>query len=301
MNRRQFLTRAALAAPAFYLAAPAWAAPREGFTLLRRNVGYFTGRGGAIGWLASPEALVVVDSQFPDTAEVCWAGLQERTTRRLDFLVNTHHHGDHTGGNGVFKPHARHIVGHREAPRLMAAAAARQAASGGQSAAVPPPDMTYDTRWKADLGDETLRLQYYGPAHTGGDSVVVFEQADVVHMGDLVFNRRAPFIDLAGGASTENWVRVLEAVHADFTDETLFLFGHGSEAYGVQGRRADLLVMRDFLTAVRAYVAAGLRAGKTAEALAVDALPGFPEHTGSGGLSLPNVIRTVYTELSEDR
>src|SRR5262245_55177673 len=83
------------------------------FTELRRNVGTFTARGGTIAYLINPGGVAVVDTQFPDTAKMCLDGLKTRASNRgLDFVVNTHHHGDHTGGNGVFRDATKKIVAH---------------------------------------------------------------------------------------------------------------------------------------------------------------------------------------------
>ena len=101
---------------------------------------------------------------------------------------------------------------------------------------------------------EVVALKYYGPAHTGGDSVVTFEKANVVHMGDLVFNRRHPFIDRPGGASSAGWITVLEQAVADHQDDTIYIFGHAGQGFPVTGSKADLLYMRDYLSALLDYV-----------------------------------------------
>ena len=266
------------------------------FTPIRRGVGTFEGRGGTIGWLVSDDALVVVDSQFPDSAEQCWTGLQERTSRQIDLLINTHHHGDHTAGNGIFKPHARQILAHKNVPDLQRASAERR---GNLDAQVFPTEV-YDGTESRTVGDETVTLRHYGPAHTGGDSVIHFEKADVVHMGDLMFHYRPPFIDVAGGASTEGWIGLLEQVHADFTDDTVFIYGHANPNYSITGTRADLMVMRDFLSALAAYVQQGIQAGKSVEELSeLQQLPGFPEHfLPDRPTFLGRIIGIVYGEFS---
>jgi glyoxylase-like metal-dependent hydrolase (beta-lactamase superfamily II) len=76
------------------------------FHPLVRGVGYFPGRGGTIGWLATPDAAVIVDTQFPETAAICLAGLPDRANRPVDVVLNTHHHADHTSGNPIMKPAA---------------------------------------------------------------------------------------------------------------------------------------------------------------------------------------------------
>ncbi len=311
MNRRDFLLRSAGLAAAGLLsrsllsaqtsAAPARppAAPPEPpvteFKPLRRHTGIFTGRGGTIGWLASPAALVVVDTQFPDTAAVCLAGLPGRAGRRLDAVINTHHHFDHTSGNPVFKPATRTIVAQVNVPKLQFAAAEKSGDLDKQVFA----DTTFAEAWRHDCGDEVVTAQYFGPAHTGGDAVIMFEQANVVHMGDLVFNRLYPYIDRPGGASARGWVKRLDEVHQTFPVDAIYVFGHGNPKFGVTGTRDDLLVMRDLLNAMLDHVQQGIAAGRTKDQItALDNLPGFPDFHVPPPTRLPSILGTVYDELT---
>ena len=259
LSRRKFLRiSSALVAssPFFAGATSAFGTPRPAgtFTELRRGVGTYTERGGTIGWLIRDDALVIVDTQSPETAPNCWTGLQERTESGLSFLINTHHHGDHTGGNGVFAPHTDRIVAHANCPDLQ-----RRAADNPDQQTYA--NTTFEEMWSEDAGDETIRMRHHGPAHTGGDAVIFFEKANVVHVGDLIFNRAYPFIDVGGGADTENWITTLETLHDTYDDDTQFIFGHGNPKFGVTGSRDDLLVLRDFLSALREYVTQQMQAG----------------------------------------
>ena len=265
------------------------------FTPLRRHTGIFTGRGGTIGWLASPAALVVVDTQFPDTATACLAGLPGRERRLLDAVINTHHHLDHTSGNPVFKPAARTIVAQVNVPRLQFAAAEKTGDVDKQVFA----DTTFAEVWRHDCGDEAVIVQYFGPAHTGGDAVILFEQANVVHMGDLVFNRLYPYIDRPGGASVRGWVARLEEAHRTFPADAIYIFGHGNPRFGVTGTRDDLLVMRDLLNALLDHVQRGITDGKTrAEITTLDNLPGFPDFHAPPPNRLAGALGMVYDELT---
>jgi cyclase len=312
MNRRTFLLRTAGLAGASLLSrsllraqapspgparpnpAPA-APPITEFKPLRRHTGIFTGRGGTIGWLVSPAALAVIDTQFPDTAEMCLAGLPGRERRTLDVVLNTHHHFDHTSGNPVFKPAARTIVAQANVPKLQFAAAEKAGNLADQVFA----DATFDDAWRHECGDENVLAQFFGPAHTGGDAIIMFEKANVVHMGDLVFNRMYPYIDRPGGASTRNWVARLEEAHATFPADAIYIFGHGNPKFGVTGTRDDLLVMRDLLSALLEHVRQGLAAGRTKnEIVTVDNLPGFPDFHVSPPTRLPGILGTVYDELT---
>ena len=276
LSRRQFVARSAVAATALPFISPfasaASRASRAEFRMLRRGVGAFTDRGGTIGYLQSPDALVAVDSQFPESAQAFLDGL-EGSGRGLDLLVNTHHHGDHTAGNSVLAPRAATHVAHQAVPGLQRARAVRGGNLDGQRYA----STLFERTWSQDLGDEVVSLHYFGPAHTCGDVVVHFERADVVHMGDLMFNGRQPFIDRDGGALTSGWMSVLETVHGRHTDETVFIFGHSGEGYDVVGGRADLLRFRDFLAAVNETVAARLAAGMSAAEMEGMEIPGFED------------------------
>lgn len=135
-------------------------------------------------------------------------------------------------------------------------------------------------QWREQVGDETMELRYYGPAHTSGDSVVTFEKANVVHMGDLVFNRRHPVIDKPSGASVENWMKLLDKVAAAHGNDTDYIFGHAGPGFAVTGGKADLAYMRDYLDALVSFVRSEIKAGKPREAIlgTTEPLKGFPDH-----------------------
>lgn len=287
-SRRQFLTRSAATLSAVALGRHALleAVQRAGgtpapvapvFTPLRRNVGFFTGRGGTIGYLLADDAVVVVDSQFPDSAALCLAGINERSGGRpVDMLINTHHHGDHTGGNMAFKDATKRVVAHATAATHMRQPPGRPAPTAEQYY----PTETFTDVWTATAGDEVLRARHYGRAHTGGDAVITFERANVVHMGDLMFNGRHPVVDRPAGASLANWISVLERTVADHDADTVYIFGHAGGTQPVTGSRAELGTMRDYLTALLDHVAAERKAGRTREqAVAAEApLRGFEAH-----------------------
>lgn len=310
LTRREFLTSSSLVFAASALdvrallagAVPgAQSAPEDAFTLVRGSVGTFTGQGGTIGWHVDGKSVVVVDSQFPASAKTCLDGINERSNNRmLDYLVNTHHHGDHTGGNSVFRPVARKILAHENVPRLQREAAARAAQSAPPDRPAQPEPVVADTvfarTWREKVGDEVLALTWYGPAHTGGDAVVTFEKANVAHMGDLVFNRRHPFIDRPGGASIANWIKVLEGTVADHDADTIYIFGHAGPAFPVTGGRADLMYMRDYLTALLDFVRGEMKAGKSRDVIIkiTDPLKGFADH----GPLIERVLTAAYDELA---
>lgn len=278
--------------------APSTPPVKPEFRELRRKVGVFTARGGSIGWLVSDAALAVVDTQFPDTAALCLAGLPGRAERQIDVLINTHHHGDHTGGNPVFRPASRKHVAHANVPELQRAAAER---------ARPPTldkqvyaDTTFADTWRQELGDEVVSARYFGPAHTKGDIVVLFEKANVVHMGDLMFNRRYPVIDRPGGANIRAWIGVLETVAKTYPADAIYIFGHSKAGIDVVGTTPDLLYFRDYLTALLEHVQKGIAAGKSkAEIAGLQSFPAFPDFIVPSPAPGPQRnIEIAYDELT---
>lgn len=288
--------RAADAAPATSSAPAAPSVPVTEFRPLRRNVGVFTGRGGAIGWLSSKDAVAVVDTQFPDTAAICLAGLPDLGRRKIDVILNTHHHPDHTGGNGIFKSAAKTIVAHENVPKLQAERAEKDGTLERQVFA----DATFPEFWRRDLGDEVVTAQYFGPGHTKGDVIVHFEKANVVHMGDLNFNRFYPVIDRAGGGNIQHWITVLEEAKKSYPADAIYICGHANPKFGVTGGQKDLDVFRDYLSAVLEHVQKEIAAGKTKDQIVtLDNMPGFPDFH----LPLPNRfganLGVAYDELTE--
>jgi glyoxylase-like metal-dependent hydrolase (beta-lactamase superfamily II) len=302
ITRRDFLATSAAAAAVGILGRPIVARAWQGqaalpvFTPIRRNVGYFTMRGGTIGYLVNPGAVVAVDSQFPAEAKACLGGLNERSgSRPVDFLINTHHHGDHTGGNISFRGAAKKVVAHVKADEHM-----RQPPGGQPPADQLYPDTTFTETWSADVGDERVSAKYYGRAHTSGDAAITFERANVVHMGDLMFNQRHPVVDRSAGATIRGWMTVLDGAARDHANDTIYIFGHAGAGMPVTGNQGDLAHFRDYLGAVLAFVESQHKAGKSRdEILAMrDPLNGFESYGRFGQANPRDVLTCAYEEVN---
>jgi glyoxylase-like metal-dependent hydrolase (beta-lactamase superfamily II) len=215
-------------------------------------------------------------------------GLKSRTPRKIDLLINTHHHPDHTGGNKTLQPSVTKIVAHANVPGLQRKQAAAQKTEANQAYA----DTTFSDAWKMDIGNEVVSAKYYGPGHTGGDGVIFFERANIVHMGDLMSHQRHPRIDRPSGASIRNWLVALEKVVKDHSADTIYIFGHSKVGSPVSGSSKDLLAVRDYFSAMLDYVQKGIAAGKSAEEITKGTLSAYADHEG-----MPQ-LQVAYDELS---
>jgi glyoxylase-like metal-dependent hydrolase (beta-lactamase superfamily II) len=299
MDRRTFLTSSVAAAAglawsrSMALAQQPAAPPVTRFEELRRGVGMFIGQGGTIGYLVNGDGAVAVDSQFMNTATICAAGLKERAPKGIAMLLNTHHHGDHTGGNkaygvGKIVAHANCLKSHR--------AVTEEAKSVDQQAYATH---TFTDVWTEKFGGETIELRYHGPGHTGGDAVIHFQQANVIHMGDLLFNRAHPNIDRAQGARVDNWIKILETVNGKASADTIFIAGHGKDN-AVRCTRAEVTHFRNYLTAALDHARAGAKAGQSKEeAQKLAALKGFEDTVSlNARLTMGFVLGICYDEVT---
>ena len=309
-TRRDFLATSAAAALGAALGRPLFAqsvrangvGSQPVFTPLRGNVGSFTMRGGTIGWLVNAGGVAVVDTQFPAEARALLEGLRSRSNgRAVDLLINTHHHGDHTSGNPVFRGVARRVVAHGMADQHMRrtpGAPPRQLQPGAPEQLYP--DTTFTHMWSAEIGDERITARHHGRAHTSGDAVITFERANVVHMGDLMFNRRHPVVDRAAGASMRNWIRVLDQVVSAHARDTIYIFGHAKDGLPVTGSAGDLNHFRDYLGAVIALVEQQVAAGRSREEVLAmrQPLAGFEEWGAFGQAGSRDPLTVAYEEVT---
>lgn len=260
--------------------------------MLTNKLGIFEERGGTIAFLLSKSGMVVVDSQFPDQSKHLIDALKKKSESPFKLLINTHHHGDHSGGNISFKGMVENVVAHENSLTNQMASAKQNKSEDKQLY----PDLTYSYMWGRNIDDERIRLHYFGAAHTNGDSFVHFEHANIVHCGDLVFNRRHPFVDRTAGANMKNWMEVLDQGLNQFDSKTKYVFGHAGTGYKVQGNADDIKAFRDYIGNVLKFIEAEIKAGKTKEeVLKATIIPGG-EDWKTDGIQRP--LGAAWEELS---
>jgi cyclase len=298
MQRRHFLRNTGLSAAVLALSPKDLLAalvnqPAYKITMLRGDAGIFTEKGGTILFHASKKGLVVVDSQFPEQAGHLIEELKKLNTKPVELLINTHHHGDHTGGNIAFKGLAEHVVGHENCLANYQRVTEEKKDADKQLFQ----DITFKDTWKQKAAGESIRAYYFGPAHTSGDALIHFEHADVVHVGDLMFNRVYPFIDRKAGASFKNWVTVLDKTMSTFGKDTQFVFGHGSNN-AITGTKEDLKGLQHYITQLLRTVEDAIKSGKSKdEILAITEIPNVGEWKDEFKLVKGN-LEVAYAELS---
>lgn len=217
-----------------------------------------SGRGGNIGLLAGDDGVLLIDDLFANTVGEVEDAVTGLAKGPLTWLVNTHWHGDHTGGNAHFGGRAR-IVAHANVRRRLSGDAAlggRVAEPAAVAAALPV--VTYEDGLSLHFAGEEVIVFHVPGAHTDGDSVIWFKGSGVVHMGDLYFQLGYPFVDLESGGSLQGLVAGVRGVLERVPAETRFIPGHG-EVTGAEGLREYLAMLEEVQGRVQKALDEGLK------------------------------------------
>jgi len=295
MNRRSFLSQTALTAGAltFFqndLFAALLQEPWK-ISMLTDDIGVFTERGGTILFYLSKKGIAVVDSQFPDQSKHLIDELKKKSEKPFKLLINTHHHGDHSGGNISFKGLVEHVIAH-ENSKINQEKTAKQNKNEDKQLY---PDQTYTNTLTQKLGKEKISLHYFGAGHTNGDSFVHFQHANIVHCGDLVFNRRHPFVDRGAGANMKSWINVIDKALTTFDSKTRFVYGHAGTGFDITGSTDDLKAFRDYIGNVLKFVEAEIKSGKSKEEILKATLIPGSEVWKTEGIQRP--LQAAWEEL----
>ncbi|MFQ5671183.1 MAG: MBL fold metallo-hydrolase [Acidobacteriota bacterium] len=249
------------------------------------------GRGGNIGVSAGPDGLLMVDDQFAPLAGKIRAALASLHHGGLAFVLNTHHHGDHVGGNVEFGPEAP-IIAHENVRKRLST---RQETPRGTVEPSPKealPVITFEDSVVLHFNDETIEMVHYPSGHTDGDSVVFFTGSNVVHMGDDFFAGRFPFVDLSAGGNVLGMTRDVQAVLDRIPADAKIIPGHGPLS-----TVKDLEAFHRMLMETTAIVSRRKEAGEDLEAIKKEGLPQEWDEWGSGFINTDRWLETVYKSL----
>jgi len=249
-----------------------------------------TGWGGNLALLPGDDGILLIDDLLSMTGPAVEAAIEELAGESAPrFILNTHYHGDHTGGNPHFHEAGSTIVAHHNIR-------ARLADSEDEWAQLPGalPIMTFGQDITFHMNGQTVQAVHVEAAHTDGDAIVYFREADVLHMGDVLFNGLFPFVDLAGGGSFDGYIAGLERGLAIAGPDTQIIPGHGELA-----NRDDIQTVIDMLGSVRPLVVALVEDGMTIESvLEADPLAEFTEDWSWGFICTPRMTTLLYNDAS---
>ncbi|MCL1049203.1 MBL fold metallo-hydrolase [Shewanella abyssi] len=195
----------------------------------------FVGSGGNIGVSAGEDGLLIIDDQFAPLANKISLALSQIQPGTPKFIINTHYHGDHTGANAHFGKMGTIMAHHNVLKRL---------ASDNKTAPEALPVITYDQGITVHFNGDALKVRHMGPGHTDGDSVVFWSNEKIVHMGDLFFKDKFPYIDLKAGGSVEGYRNNVSAVLHELDEQAKVIPGHGALA-----NKSDLTRFKHMLDA----------------------------------------------------
>jgi glyoxylase-like metal-dependent hydrolase (beta-lactamase superfamily II) len=254
---------------------------------LAGNVHYLEGRGGNIGVLIGSDGVVIVDDQFAPLSEKIVAAIGTLTDEEVRFVINTHVHPDHMGGNANFAALGASIIAHDNVRvRMM------QGIRGGPPEPVAAwPILTFGDKLAMHVDGEDIEIVKVPPAHTDGDSFIYFKNADVLHVGDVFRTGAFPVIDTQNGGTAQGTIDALEMALAMAGPDTIMLPGHGTPS-----KRADVQKFLDMLVDVRNRVAALVEQGMTLEQV-IAATPAAA-YTGLG--SPDRFLTGLYESLTAD-
>ncbi len=224
---------------------------------LAGNLYMLMGSGGNLAALTGKDGNLIVDDQFAPLSEKIKNAVNTLDPGGIKYVINTHLHGDHTGGNENFKRLGATLMAHDNVrARMMKESVNRQGKT------VPPRDkdawpvITFGSRLNVHLNDEDLELVHIDRGHTDGDILVYFRSANVIHTGDAFVRYGYPFIDVGSGGSLSGFINTLDAIYGLANDNTRIIPGHGMVA-----SRADVKALRDKLVDIRDQVVAALKKG----------------------------------------
>ena len=299
--RTYFLRIIAVSAAALFAAA---ASAQEDFSKveiqtekLADTVYMMTGSGGNLGVSAGDDAVFIIDDQFAPLTPKIQAAIAKLSSKPVKFLLNTHWHFDHTGGNENLGKAGAVIVAHENVRKRLSAegfiAFFGMKTKPEPEIALPVVTFTRDVSFRLN-GDE-LVVTHAPRAHTDGDSIVRFAKSNVIHMGDAFFNKLYPFIDTSSGGTVAGVLAAADRVLKIAGDNTKIIPGHGP-----LGSKADLKAYRDMLAAISAGIRGQIKAGRTLEqVVASKPTAKYDEVWGKGFLAPEKFVAMLYGNIKK--
>lgn len=253
-------------------------------TEVRGAVHMLTGMGGNIGVSAGEDGVLIIDDQFAPLAEKIASALGELGSDKPKYVINTHYHGDHTGSNAFFHSHKGATIFAHENVRV-------RLASDEKVKPEALPTVTYDDGIKIYFNGETVHVMHLPVGHTDGDSVVWFEQPDVLHTGDLFFNGMFPYIDQGAGGNVEGYMESVQHLLNKIDDDTVVIPGHGKLS-----NKKEYTTFLNMISETFSYVKSLKQDGKSLEEVKAVGLDDKWADWSWNFISEEKWITTLYTD-----
>ncbi len=259
------------------------------------NIYMLQGSGGNIGVSVGRDGVLIVDDQFAPLSGKISAALKEIDPGAVKFVLNTHWHGDHTGGNANFSKTAT-IIAHNNVRKRLST---QQSLKFFNSVSPPAPKealpvITFNESLSVHFNDEEITVIHFPFGHTDTDSVILFTRSNVVHMGDHFFNGMFPFIDIENGGDVEGVIRNVEGILETLPEDVKLIPGHGELA-----DRNALKNFRQMLVETTALIRQRMETGKSLEEIQEQGLPERWQAWESPIVSQAQWIGIVYDSLSK--
>jgi len=249
------------------------------------------GSGGNIGVSIGDDGIVVVDDEFAPLVPKIRAALATISSKPIKFILNTHYHGDHTGGNAELSKDGP-IIAHENVRKRLQSGTTTLGRSTPPAPKEALPVITFNDRATVHVNGEDIRAIHMPHGHTDGDAVIWFTQSNVVHMGDDFFNGTFPFVDIDNGGSVRGMAANVDTVVTQIRDDTKVIAGHGP-----LGDRASLRAFGEMLRGSLAAVDAAMKSGKTIDQIKQEKVLGPWEKWAAGFINLDRWTETLYREL----
>lgn len=255
------------------------------------NLYMLEGSGGNIAILVGDEGTLMIDNQFADLSPKIQSAIKELGSYPVTYLVNTHLHGDHTGGNTNFGNDGAIIVAHDNVRKRMSKDQIRPFRKNTPAAPESAlPKVTFNDNMKLYFNGDTIHLIHVHNAHTDGDSFIYFEKANVLHMGDCFFKNRFPFIDTNSGGTPDGYIKASAAALMLCNTDTKIIPGHGTLA-----TKEDLMNFYMMLNTMRDRVKESISKGHDMEeALSNNLTEGYAEW-GTGFINDEKIVKTLFS------
>lgn len=261
---------------------------------LSDNVYMLIGQGGNIGVSIGEDGVFMIDDQFARLSPKIIAAIKSLSDKPIKFLVNTHWHGDHTGGNVNFQKEGAIIVAHDNVRKRLVETPKRDGTMNPKEAF---PVVTFNDKMSIHINGEKVAAFHVDNAHTDGDALLYFSKSNVLHTGDTYFKERYPYIDLNSGGSIEGYINAAKAGLLIIDTETKIIPGHGSES-----NMAEYAIFLKMLEEITAKVQIAIDNKKTEEEVAkMDAITKKYDDLGygSGYINSERFRRTIYKSLKK--